>query len=181
MIKNIQNILTLLIGLCLAWLVITLWRDSANLQANLPKQTAQANTSKAPAQNQEDHYQVEKDSLGKASAAILHSTDSAMAARQGQATEDHQAPEEPTTPSESKIHGAQFIVVAGSYRQASNAEVELKQLKKLGFSGVEAAYLGTTEYLSVIVDHLAERSEAEAMVKQLERYGVKASVQKKKR
>ena len=57
----------------------------------------------------------------------------------------------------------------------------MARLRRLGFAEAAAAYWGTTERLSVIVDHLGEREAAEALVKQLDRYGIAASVEQQKR
>ena len=75
---------------------------------------------------------------------------------------------------------APYMVITGSFSQATNADLQMKELKKKGYSP-ESVHLGTTKYLSVVAGRYQTLQEAQAISAQLKKEGIKeAYVQKRK-
>jgi len=73
-----------------------------------------------------------------------------------------------------------FLVVAGTYKQMSNAEVQLKKLKNMGYTYARIGKFNRATYASIIVDRFSSVSEAKKLVRTLEDKGIPAYVHKKR-
>ena len=179
MIKNIERGLMLAIVLLLLWLVYSLATDAPS-STGLPGDPFPAEASPEEGDTAgEDYYDLPGEAAaGDGASAVLRRTDSAMTARRERALADQLERE---TERYNASDAAPFVVIAGTYRVAREAAAAVARLRRVGFAEAAAAYWGTTERLSVIVDHLGEREAAEALVKQLDRYGIAASVEQQKR
>ncbi len=75
---------------------------------------------------------------------------------------------------------APYMVITGSFSQAINADIQLKELSKMGYSP-ESVNLGTTKYLSVVAGRYQTLQEAQAISAKLKKQGIgEAYVQKRK-
>lgn len=81
---------------------------------------------------------------------------------------------EKTTYSEGK-----YMVLAGSFKQKSSAEAQVKQLKKMGYNNARLEIFDRGKYAVVLVDRFGNMAEAERLVKKLSGDGVKSYVKAK--
>lgn len=74
-----------------------------------------------------------------------------------------------------------FLVVAGTFKQMANAEVQLKKFKNMGYYDAEIGKFNKSTYASLIVDRFATSAEAKQFVKTLKgKHKVDAYVHKKR-
>jgi len=85
-----------------------------------------------------------------------------------------------TTTESSPASYGDYLVLAGSFKYKSNAETEVRKLKKLGYSNAEVALFNRGAYASALVDRFDNYADANALVKELKGKGVDALVQKKR-
>lgn len=94
------------------------------------------------------------------------------------AADDAAEVEAPTRPA-SYDSGA-YLVLAGSFRQEINADNQVKKLKANGFDNARVTKFNKSAYAVALVDRFDSRSEANALVKELEGKGFEALVKKQK-
>jgi len=71
------------------------------------------------------------------------------------------------------------MVIAGSYRQKSNAENQVSKLRKLGYSDSSVENFNRGSYAVVLVDRFSSYSDAKALVRKLAGDGVEAMIKEK--
>lgn len=73
-----------------------------------------------------------------------------------------------------------YLVVAGTFKQEANAQVQLKKFKKLGYADAEIGKFNKSAYASLIVNRFTSSAEAKTLVKTLKRKGIDAYVHEKR-
>lgn len=73
-----------------------------------------------------------------------------------------------------------FMVLAGAFRQQTNAEAMLRQVRRKGYATAEIALFNRGAYAAVVVDRFPTESEAERLARELRGKGFEAYVQKKR-
>ena len=73
-----------------------------------------------------------------------------------------------------------FLVVAGTFKQEINAEIQLKKFKKMGYNDAEIGKFNKSAYASLIVDRFTTSASANSLVKKLKSKGIDAYVHKKR-
>jgi len=74
-----------------------------------------------------------------------------------------------------------YLVLAGAFAVAQNADEEASRLQKLGYTKAETISFASTKYKNVCVQKFAKRSEADALVGQLKKQGISAYVHTKRK
>jgi len=73
-----------------------------------------------------------------------------------------------------------FLVVAGTFKQEINAEIQLKKFKQMGYDNAEIGKFNKKAYASLIVNRFTSASEAKQLVNALKRKGIDAYVHTKR-
>ena len=73
-----------------------------------------------------------------------------------------------------------FLVVAGTFKQEINAEIQLKKFKQMGYANAEIGKFNKSTYASLIVNRFTSSAEANRLVKSLENKGIDAYVHEKR-
>ena len=84
----------------------------------------------------------------------------------------------PTNYSPSK--GAQYLVVAGSYSNAPNAEAMVTRLNAMGYTDSEVVEFDYSKYISVLAGRYMDEADARNLAEKLQADGVEAYVHKKR-
>lgn len=69
-----------------------------------------------------------------------------------------------------------YMVLAGSFRQESNADSHAAKLRRMGYDGAEVSIFNRGAYASVLVDRFSDKSDARSLVRDLENKGIEALV-----
>lgn len=80
-----------------------------------------------------------------------------------------------TNYSHSKGSG-RYMVLAGSFRQESNANSHAAKLRRMGYDGAEVSIFNRGAYASVLVDRFSDKSDARSLARELENKGIEALV-----
>ena len=75
---------------------------------------------------------------------------------------------------------AKYLVVAGTFKQEVNAQIQLKKFKQMGYDKAEIGKFNKSAYASLIVNRFTSRSEAKQLVGSLKRKGIDAYVHTKR-
>lgn len=93
-------------------------------------------------------------------------------------------PEEEVVPTPAEFTGTStgaYLVLAGSYRVKSNAENQVRKLKRLGYDDAEVTIFNRGAYATVLVDRFESQTEARELANELkDKHSIEAIVQKKK-
>lgn len=72
-----------------------------------------------------------------------------------------------------------YLVIAGTFSQKSNAEAQVKKLVKLGYTNASAQNFDRGSFTVALVDRFATLSEAQKLEKELKAKGIDVLVKKK--
>lgn len=76
--------------------------------------------------------------------------------------------------------GGSFMVIAGSFSLAANAEARVKSLREKGYADAEVGYFNKKSYASAIAGRFDKQADAQRMVEELKtKHRIDAYVQKK--
>ncbi len=87
------------------------------------------------------------------------------------------------TPSSYENSGStngKYLVVAGTFKQEANAQIQLKKFKKLGYADAAIGKFNKSAYASLIVNRFDNSAEANRLVKALKSKGIDAYVHEKR-
>lgn len=73
-----------------------------------------------------------------------------------------------------------YLVVAGTFKQEANAQIQLKKFKQMGYDNAEIGKFNKKAYASLIVNRFASAAEAKQLVNTLKRKGIEAYVHTKR-
>ncbi|MFK7978615.1 MAG: SPOR domain-containing protein [Saprospiraceae bacterium] len=73
-----------------------------------------------------------------------------------------------------------YLVVAGTFKQEVNAQIQLKKFKQMGYDNAEIGKFNKKAYASLIVNRFASAAEAKQLVNTLKRKGIEAYVHTKR-
>ncbi len=73
-----------------------------------------------------------------------------------------------------------FLVVAGTFKQEINAEIQLKKFKQMGYVNAEIGKFNKSTYASLIVNRFSSSAAANSLVKSLKNKGIDAYVHEKR-
>ncbi len=73
----------------------------------------------------------------------------------------------------------QFLVIAGSYRQRTNADIQAARLRRMGYNSTEVELFDRGSYAVVLVDRFDNLSAARNLINELSNKGVDAFVKRK--
>ncbi len=73
-----------------------------------------------------------------------------------------------------------YLVVAGTFKQEANAQIQLKKFKGMGYKDAEIGKFNKSTYASLIVNRFASSAEAKQLVNSLKKKGIEAYVHTKK-
>ena len=73
-----------------------------------------------------------------------------------------------------------YLVVAGTFKQEANAAIQLKKIKKMGYTDAEIGKFNKSAYASLIVNRFTSASAANKLVKSLKSKGIDAYVHEKR-
>jgi cell division protein FtsN len=86
-----------------------------------------------------------------------------------------------TAAAEPAVNSAgRYMVIAGSFKQASSAQTQLRKVQKLGYGNARIEKFNRGTYASVLVERFTSRSQAQALVNTLKRKGLDAMVLEKR-
>lgn len=74
-----------------------------------------------------------------------------------------------------------YLVIAGSFRQRMNAELQATRLRNMGFNNARIELFNRGAYAVVLVDRFSEIADAQTLANELSAKGVEARIQKKRR
>lgn len=89
-------------------------------------------------------------------------------------------PAEEPAPAPASSASGSYMVLAGSFREMANAEAMVAKVKKLGYESASVEKFDRGAFAVALVDRFDSYSEANALVKELAKKGVEATVYKKK-
>lgn len=73
-----------------------------------------------------------------------------------------------------------YLVVAGTFKQEANAQIQLKTFKGMGYKDAEIGKFNKSTYASLIVNRFTTAADAKQLVNSLKRKGIDAYVHTKK-
>lgn len=73
-----------------------------------------------------------------------------------------------------------YMVIAGSFKNASSAQTQLKQVKKMGYGDARIEKFNRGAYATVLVDRFANAGSAKSLVNTLKSKGIDAMVLEKR-
>ncbi|GEM_PF-4900498 len=76
--------------------------------------------------------------------------------------------------------GGKFLVVAGTFKQEANAQIQLKKFQQMGYKNAEIGKFNKKAYASLIVNRFNSSAEAKQLVNTLKRKGIDAYVHTKR-
>jgi cell division protein FtsN len=79
-----------------------------------------------------------------------------------------------------KASSGDYLVIAGSFRQRMNAELQAARLRKMGFNQARMELFNRGAFAVVLVDRFSNLAEAQTLVNTLAAKGVEARIQKKR-
>jgi cell division protein FtsN len=82
--------------------------------------------------------------------------------------------------SEPEASTGDYLVIAGSFRQRMNAELQATRLRKMGFNQARMELFNRGAFAVVLVDRFSDLAEAQTLVNTLAAKGVEARIQKKR-
>lgn len=89
-------------------------------------------------------------------------------------------PAEEPAPAPASSASGSYMVLAGSFREMANAEAMVAKVKKLGYESASVEKFDRGAFAVALVDRFDSYSEANALVKELAKKGVEATVYRKK-
>jgi len=116
--------------------------------------------------------------LNKAKAEAAAEVEAAEAAASGGSGNSSSAT--PSSYSSSSSANGKYLVVAGTFKQEANAEIQLKKFKKLGYADAEIGKFNKSAYASLIVNRFNSSAAANRLVKTLKSKGIDAYVHEKR-
>lgn len=120
-----------------------------------------------------DATEMDSESDGLAETGTTTSTAGSGGGDSGAATSSYDDSSSRSTSS------GKYMVVAGSFRQRSNADSHAARLRKLGYSNTEVTLFDRGSYAVVLVDRFSSLSQAKSLVGDLAEDGVDALVSTK--
>ncbi len=119
--------------------------------------------------------------LNKAKAQAAAEAEAAEAAANNEAGDNGSSSSAtPSSYSSSSSTNGRYLVVAGTFKQEANAEIQLKKFKKLGYADAEIGKFNKSAYASLIVNRFTSSTEANRLVKTLKSKGIDAYVHEKR-
>lgn len=89
-------------------------------------------------------------------------------------------PDTRTYDNDRQLDGAPYLVLAGSYKYKSNAEVLAKRLHRMGYNSAKVELFNRGAYAVVLVDRFNALIDAKDLVKELAGKGVESRVMEKR-
>ena len=81
---------------------------------------------------------------------------------------------------QSNSNGGDYLVLAGTYKEKVNAEIQVRKLQKMGYDNAEVKSFNRGAYAVALVDRFDNFSEAAALRNKLADKGIDVFVKKKK-
>jgi len=120
------------------------------------------------------------DDLADLNEAKAQAAAEAAAAEAAEGDDGDSSSATPSSYSSSSSANGKYLVVAGTFKQEANAEIQLKKFKKMGYDNAEIGKFNKSAYASLIVNRFTSSSEANRLVKALKNKGIDAYVHEKR-